>query len=106
MKNPKPWYQRETDGLDAVRGNPERTRRHLEAMASMASADADAHAAHLRSLEAQGTTIPAEARMSMGYAANARKAATILGTVPEREEPKSRPDDITPEQRIRRGYGA
>jgi len=106
MKNPKPWYMRDTDGLDAVRGNPERTRRHLESMARLASAEADAHAAHLRNLEAQGVAIPAETRISMGYASNARKAATTLGTVPEREEPKSRPDDLTPEQRIMRGYGA
>jgi hypothetical protein len=30
----------------------------------------------------------------------------MLGVAPEKEEPKSRPDDITPEQRIKRGYGA
>ncbi|MFE7954286.1 hypothetical protein [Streptomyces sp. NPDC057413] len=96
----------DTDGLDASRGNPERTRRHLESMASMASAEADAHAAHLRNLEAKGVPIPASKRIAMGYAANARKAATILGTVPEQEEPKSLPDDLTPEQRMARGYGA
>ncbi|MFE4417693.1 hypothetical protein [Streptomyces sp. NPDC056817] len=73
-----PWYQRSTDATSIDRGSPERNRAHLESLAEMASEAADAEAAHLRAAEDRGVEINPSARMAMGYAANARKAADAL----------------------------
>lgn len=59
-------------------GSPERNRQHVESIAAGASEEADAVAAHLRTAEAQGVAISPSQRMAMGYAVNARKAATQL----------------------------
>lgn len=73
-----PWYMSTTDTTATDKGSPERNRQHVESIAAGASEEADAVAAHLRNAEAQGVTITPEQRMSMGYAVNARKAATQL----------------------------
>ncbi|MFC9225817.1 hypothetical protein ACFT8W_34680 [Streptomyces hygroscopicus] len=73
-----PWYMRSTDTSTHDKGSPERNRQHVESIAAMASEEADAVSAHLRNAEARGVDIPAESRMAMGYAANARKAAALL----------------------------
>ncbi|MEE1754845.1 hypothetical protein [Streptomyces sp. SP18CS02] len=67
-----------TDTTSTDKGSPERNRKHVESIAAGASEEADAVAAHLRTAEAQGVDINPSQRMSMGYAANARKAATQL----------------------------
>ncbi|WP_327702207.1 hypothetical protein OG530_10240 [Streptomyces decoyicus] len=73
-----PWYMQTTDTTATDKGNPERNRQHIESIAAGASEEADAVAAHLRSAEARGVDIKPDQRMAMGYATNARKAATQL----------------------------
>jgi hypothetical protein len=73
-----PWYMGTTDTTSTDKGSPERNRQHVESIAVGASEEADAVAAHLRSAEAKGVVITPGQRMAMGYAANARKAATQL----------------------------
>jgi hypothetical protein len=67
-----------TDTTSTDKGSPERNRQHIESIAAGASDEADAVAAHLRNAEAKGVDINPSQRMAMGYAANARKAATQL----------------------------
>ncbi|WP_125522914.1 hypothetical protein [Streptomyces sp. WAC 06783] len=100
-----PWYMRTADPGAVDRGDPERKRRHLESIASAASAEADAMVAHLKGIEAQGVEIAPSIRMSMGYATVARLAAAQLG---DSDKPRigASTDDLTPEQRIARGYGS
>ncbi|MFI1332118.1 hypothetical protein ACH4U7_18630 [Streptomyces sp. NPDC020845] len=106
MTDNTPWYMRSTDTTCTDKGSPERNRRHLESLAELASEEADSVASHLRSLEAKGVAIPAESRISMGYSANARKAAAQLDALPSDSAPSASAADLTPEQRIARGYGA
>jgi hypothetical protein len=73
-----PWYMGTTDTTSTDKGSPERNRQHIESIAAGASEEADVVAAHLRNAEAQGVAISPGQRMAMGYAANARKAATQL----------------------------
>ncbi|GHJ27127.1 hypothetical protein TPA0910_15600 [Streptomyces hygroscopicus subsp. sporocinereus] len=73
-----PWYMQSTDTSAHDKGSPERNRQHIESLAAMASDEADAVSAHLRNAEARGVDIPAESRMAMGFAVNARKAAALL----------------------------
>ncbi|MFF7389172.1 hypothetical protein ACFZAE_12115 [Streptomyces scabiei] len=80
MTDNTPWYMvaDATDTTSEDKGSPERNRQHIESIAAGASEEADAVAAHLRTAEAQGVAISPSQRMAMGYAANARKAATQL----------------------------
>lgn len=73
-----PWYMTTTDTTSTEKGSPERNRQHVESIAAGASEEADAVASHMRIAEAKGVDINPGQRMSMGYAANARKAATQL----------------------------
>lgn len=105
MTDNTPWYLRTTDTTSTDKGSPERNRKHVQSIAETASAEADAMVTHLRNAEAQGVAIPADLRMSMGYATNARKAAAQLGDSGQRQTSVT-DGDMTPEQRIARGYGA
>ncbi|MEW9519340.1 hypothetical protein [Streptomyces tubercidicus] len=78
MTENTPWYMGTTDTTSTDKGSPERNRQHIESIAAGASDEADAVAAHLRSAEAKGVDINPSQRMAMGYASNARKAATQL----------------------------
>jgi hypothetical protein len=99
-----PWYLRTVDpGAEIT--DPERKRRHLESLADTASAEADAMVTHLKAAEAQGVEITPSMRLSMGYAQTARKAADLLGDAP-RHKPSVTDGDMTPEQRMARGYGS
>jgi cytoskeletal protein RodZ len=102
----KPWYMRTTDTTNVDKGSPERNEKHLRSLAGTASEEADAVAAHLRAAEAKGVELNTVQRMAMGYTANARNAATQLGTSGSKNEASVSNDDLTPEQRIARGYGA
>ncbi|MGC2997539.1 hypothetical protein ACPF8X_03815 [Streptomyces sp. G35A] len=107
--NAVPWYMvpGATDTTAIDKGSPERNRKHVEQIASMASAEDDAMVAHVKALEAQGIDIPASVRMAVGYAVNARKAAAQLGdTAPNGTSNSVSTDDLTPEQRMARGYGS
>ncbi|KMS91730.1 hypothetical protein ACZ91_08805 [Streptomyces regensis] len=102
--NETPWYMRTIDPGAIDTNDPERKRKHLESIASSASAEGDAMVSHLKAAEAHGVEIDPSTRMAMGYATVARKAAAQLGEAPQRETSTST-EDITPEQRIARGYG-
>ncbi|GAA3306922.1 hypothetical protein [Streptomyces cinereospinus] len=99
-----PWYIRPADPGAIDTNDPERKRKHLESIASSASAEADAMVSHLKAAEARGIEIDPSTRMAMGYATSARKAAAQLGDDPQRQASVSA-EGITPEQRIARGYG-
>ncbi|MGW1187528.1 hypothetical protein [Streptomyces sp. NPDC002559] len=73
-----PWYMRSTDTTMMNVGNDAANRLRLERIAETASVEADAHAVHLRNLEARGIAIPAAERIAMGFAANSRKAAALI----------------------------
>ncbi|THA90180.1 hypothetical protein E6R61_20990 [Streptomyces sp. LRa12] len=99
-----PWYMRSIEPGATDHGDPERKRRHLESLASTASAEDDAMVSHLKAAEARGVEIDASTRMAMGYATVARKAAAQLGE--SAKHTTSVGDaELTPEQRIARGYG-
>ncbi|GLV74982.1 hypothetical protein [Streptomyces milbemycinicus] len=100
-----PWYMRTIDPGATDHGDPERKRRHLESIASTASAESDAMVAHIKDAEARGIEVDPTTRMAMGYATVARKAAAQLGDSSKPETSVST-DDLTPEQRIARGYGS
>ncbi|MFG2789937.1 hypothetical protein [Streptomyces sp. NPDC048419] len=85
--------------------DPERKRKHLESIASTASAEDDAMVSHLKAAEARGVEIDPSTRMAMGYATVARKAAAQLGEATPKATSAST-DDLTPEQRIARGYSS
>jgi hypothetical protein len=104
-----PWYMvpGATDTSATDKGSPERNRKHVEAIASSANDEADAVVTHLRNSEAQGVDIHPSMRMAMGYAVNARKAATQLDALPQHHEAASAGNaELTPEQRIAYGYGS
>ncbi|WUU84746.1 hypothetical protein OG790_26320 [Streptomyces cellulosae] len=102
----KPWYMDNPDALNVDKGSPEANRRYLESIAAAASTDADAHAAHLRTLEAKGVPIPPSERMAMGYASNARKAAALLDAAgPAPQEKTASDDEVDPLTRMSRAYG-
>ncbi|MFC8173087.1 hypothetical protein [Streptomyces sp. NPDC057325] len=102
-----PWYMvpGATDTSATDKGSPERNRKHVESIAESASSEADSVVSRLRASEAQGIAIPSSVRMAMGYSVNARKAAAQLGEAPQHQASAST-DDITPEQRLARGYGS
>ncbi|MFJ8929097.1 hypothetical protein ACIRLA_21215 [Streptomyces sp. NPDC102364] len=100
-----PWYMRTVDPSAIETSDPERKRKHLESIASTASAKDDAMVSHLKAAEARGVEIDASTRMAMGYATVARKAAAQLGEASQGETNTSTNADLTPEQRIARGYG-
>ncbi|WP_405544230.1 hypothetical protein OG590_17385 [Streptomyces goshikiensis] len=99
-----PWYMRKNKIVE--KSDPERMRRHLESLASVASEETDAELAHLRAAEAKGIELSPSQRMSMGYLQIARSAADQLGAHPSKPEPSPSSDDLTPAQRLARGYGA
>ncbi|WP_217177475.1 hypothetical protein [Streptomyces sp. AC495_CC817] len=99
-----PWYMRPADPGALDTNDPERKRKHLESIASSASAEGDAMVSHLKAAEARGVEIDPSTRMAMGYATVARKAAAQLGETGQRQTSAS-DADLTPEQRIARGYG-
>lgn len=99
-----PWYMRENQIVE--KRDPERMRRHLESLASVASEESDAEVAHLRAAEARGVQLSPTTRLSMGYSQVARAAADRLGVQPAKPGPSPSGDDLTPDQRIARGYGA
>lgn len=101
-----PWYMVSgaTDTSATDKGSSERNRKHVESIAASASAEADAVVTHLRNSEAKGVDIHPSLRMAMGYTVNARKAAAQLNDSPQHQGSVSA-EDITPEQRMARGYG-
>jgi len=99
-----PWYMRTIDPGAIDTNDPERKRKHLESIASSASAEGDAMVSHLKAAEARGVEIDPSTRMAMGYATVARKAAAQLGETSQRQT-SAGDADLTPEQRIARGYG-
>lgn len=101
-----PWYMRTTDTTATDKGSAERNLKHVGRLAALASEEADAVTAQLRDAEAKGVAVPAEVRMSMGYATHARKAATQLAALPPNPESEPSTGNLTPEQRVARGYGA
>ncbi|MGA5434808.1 hypothetical protein ACPCIZ_22790 [Streptomyces cellulosae] len=102
----KPWYMDNPDALNVDKGSPDANRRYLESIAAAASTDADAHAAHLRQMEAQGVKISPTTRLAMGYASNARKAAALLDAAgPAPQETTASDDDVDPLTRMSRAYG-
>ncbi|MFF9752227.1 hypothetical protein ACF1FC_05365 [Streptomyces sp. NPDC014344] len=102
-----PWYMRKPDPSAIDTGDPERKRKHLASIASAASPEADAVAAHLKAAEAQGVPISPTSRLAMGYAQTARLAAAQLDALPQHSETASAGDaDLTPEQRMAYGYGS
>ncbi|MFE9381109.1 hypothetical protein [Streptomyces sp. NPDC006855] len=102
--NDTPWYMRTVEP-GAEGGSPESTRRAIESLASTASESADAVVAHLKVAEVKGFEISPDQRMAMGYATVARKAAAQLGASSNADTTISTAD-LTPEQRIARGYSA
>lgn len=96
-----PWYMRKNQIVE--KRDPERMRRHLESLASVASEE---ELAHLRAAEAKGVQLSPAQRMTMGYSQIARSAADQLGVQPSKPAPSPSGDDPTPAQRIARGYGA
>lgn len=98
------WYMRKNQIVE--KRNPERMRRHLESLASVASEELDAELAHLRAADAKGVHLSPEQRMTMGYSQIASSAADQLGVQPSKSEPSPSGDHLTPDQRIARGYGA
>ncbi|MFE5624227.1 hypothetical protein ACFQ8S_19350 [Streptomyces virginiae] len=99
-----PWYMRKNQIVE--KRDPERMRRHLESLASVANEESDAELAHLRAAEEKGVELSPSQRMSMGYMQIAREAADQLGVQPSKPEPSPSGDHLTPAQRIARGYGA
>ncbi|MGW6938796.1 hypothetical protein ACWGF3_07265 [Streptomyces xanthophaeus] len=100
----RPWYMRGNPIIE--KHDPEQMRRHLESLASMASEETDTELAHLRAAEAKGVELSPSQRMSMGYLQIARSAADQLGDQHSKPAPSPSGDDLTPDQRIARGYGA
>ncbi|MFD3511295.1 hypothetical protein [Nocardia sp. NPDC058666] len=100
----RPWYMHGNPITE--KRDPEQMRRHLESLASMASEESDTELAHLRSADAKGVQLSPTTRMTMGYSQIARSAADQLGARPSKPEPSPSGDDLTPAQRIARGYGA
>ncbi|MFC8998186.1 hypothetical protein ACFT7U_21065 [Streptomyces rochei] len=100
-----PWYMRPADPGAIQTNDPERKRKHLEQIASTASAEADAMVSRLKAAEAQGVQVTPSMRIAMGYVQTARLAAAQLGDQPQHSTNVSA-EGITPEQRIARGYGS
>ncbi|KUL66094.1 hypothetical protein ADL28_04425 [Streptomyces violaceusniger] len=73
-----PWYMRTTDTTSVDKGTPERNEKHVRSIANTASEEADAEVAHLTAADAKGVELSPTTRMAMGFAKNARKAATQL----------------------------
>ncbi|MEU4179311.1 hypothetical protein [Streptomyces sp. NPDC026589] len=103
MSDALPWYLK----LDStINHNPANRERYLRDLASQASPDADKYVTSLKAAEARGVQIDGSSRMAAGYAQNARRAEAILEAgIPQSNGPAISSDDLTPEQRISRGYG-